>query len=255
MDSPRFRMYFYIRVVREESRQELEVPVHLVMNKHRKQQHQNYPQLGQAVHARKGGYRVPLTIGALETHYKQWVQHCRPKNKGNDDDDEGVADSTQTMQTPCETIWYIIGSKALFTCAGTAKIKVHGVVILNCWNYRGPIIGAFVESRSIAEKGYLKEGYLVLDKVQSESRPKRAGSSRKRATWCLMRSKVKVIPKGEEGYLVQRRVRSEAVQSEAVRGCPVSQGMWSDTIPHRFHKTPMIGPKPKRRAQPKRLAC
>ncbi|XVF48458.1 hypothetical protein PTKIN_Ptkin03bG0191600 [Pterospermum kingtungense] len=39
------------------------------------------------------------------------------------------------------------------------------------WN--GPIIGALVESRSVAEKGYLKEGYLVLDKVRSECRPKR----------------------------------------------------------------------------------
>ncbi|XVF85772.1 hypothetical protein PTKIN_Ptkin17bG0144200 [Pterospermum kingtungense] len=59
----------------------------------------------------------------------------------------------------------------------------------------------------------------------------------KRATWCLIRSGVNAVPKGEEGYLVPRRVRSEAVQSGAVRGRPVSQGVWSDTIPHRFHKT------------------
>ncbi|XVF78790.1 hypothetical protein PTKIN_Ptkin14bG0165300 [Pterospermum kingtungense] len=74
------------------------------------------------------------------------------------------------------------------------------------WN--GPIIGAFVESRSVAEKGYLEKGYLVLDKVRSESRPKRG-----------------------RGLPCARRVRSEAVQSEAVRGRPVSQGVWSDTIP------------------------
>ncbi|XVF53371.1 hypothetical protein PTKIN_Ptkin05aG0094000 [Pterospermum kingtungense] len=37
----------------------------------------------------------------------------------------------------------------------------------------GPIIGAFVKSRSVAEKGYLEEGYLMLDKVRSESRLKR----------------------------------------------------------------------------------
>ncbi|XVF57935.1 hypothetical protein PTKIN_Ptkin07bG0022400 [Pterospermum kingtungense] len=54
----------------------------------------------------------------------------------------------------------------------------------------------------------------------------RAGLSRKRATWkratwCLIRSGVNTVPKGEEGYLVLRRVRSEAVQSEAVRGRPV----------------------------------
>ncbi|XVF49692.1 hypothetical protein PTKIN_Ptkin04bG0033600 [Pterospermum kingtungense] len=81
----------------------------------------------------------------------------------------------------------------------------------------GPIIGALVESRFVAEKGYLEEGYLVLDKVRSESRPKR-------------------------GRGLPGAVRSEAIQSEAVRGRPRSQGVWSDTIPHRFHKTSYHGP-------------
>ncbi|XVF57627.1 hypothetical protein PTKIN_Ptkin06aG0220500 [Pterospermum kingtungense] len=66
---------------------------------------------------------------------------------------------------------------------------------------RGPIIGALVESRSIAKKDYLEEGYLVPRRVRSEV------------------------------------VQSEVVQSEVVRGRSVSQGVWSDTIPHRFHKT------------------
>ncbi|XVF88399.1 hypothetical protein PTKIN_Ptkin19aG0048100 [Pterospermum kingtungense] len=67
--------------------------------------------------------------------------------------------------------------------------------------------------------------------------PSRKRATWKRATWCLIRSGVKAVPKGEECYLVPRRVRSEAIQSGAVRGRPVSQGVWSDTIPHRFHKT------------------
>ncbi|XVF40754.1 hypothetical protein PTKIN_Ptkin01aG0140600 [Pterospermum kingtungense] len=79
--------------------------------------------------------------------------------------------------------------------------------------------GKRAESRSVAEKGYLEEGYR-----------------------CLIRSGVNAVPKGEEGYLVPRRIRSEAIQSEAFRGRLVSQGVWSDTIPHRFHKTLWNGP-------------
>ncbi|KAK6134328.1 hypothetical protein DH2020_031951 [Rehmannia glutinosa] len=67
---------------------------------------------------------------------------------------------------------------------------------------KGPIIGAFIESRCAVGKGY-----LVLDKVRSEA------IHEKRATWCREESGVR-----------------------AVRGRPACQGDGNDTIPHRIHK-------------------
>ncbi|XVF70340.1 hypothetical protein PTKIN_Ptkin11bG0154000 [Pterospermum kingtungense] len=59
-------------------------------------------------------------------------------------------------------------------CDSKVPVKLPNFICcyLN-FKFIGPIIGALVESRSVMKKGYLEEGYLVLDKVRSESRPKR----------------------------------------------------------------------------------
>ena len=41
------------------------------------------------------------------------------------------------MKGPCPSIYIYIYRITFELIAGATKIKVHGVVIFNCWNYRG----------------------------------------------------------------------------------------------------------------------